>query len=305
MEVKRITVRSLVKRLSSVSEQTQTMAICELRLMSKQDPETRSLISESEEAIPILTETLYSSSPIAQENAVATLLNLSISNRDRLMSTRGLLDALSHLLRLPSATHDSIQIAAATLYSLLTVDHYRPIIGAKRDIIFGLVSIVSNVNSPPRSIKDGLKALFGISLYPLNRPTMVDLGCVKPLFSLVVNDGRVGIVEDASAVIAQVAGCYESGDAFRKVNGIGVLVDLLDSDSGSSERSKENAVSALLNLIQTGGEKLAEEVQEIGGMVVFDGALDVAGNGSSKGKSKALALMNLLDGGGHSWTSAR
>ncbi|PIA53779.1 hypothetical protein AQUCO_00900393v1 [Aquilegia coerulea] len=295
MEVKARTIRSLVNRLSSISEQTQLDAICQLRLISKQDPDSRSLISDSG-AIPILTETLYSNSQTAQENAVATLLNLSISNRDLLMSTRGILDALSHLLRLPSATQSSLQTASATIYSLLLVDSFRPIIGAKRDIVFGLNEIIKNPNSPPRSIKDALKALFGIALYPLNRATMVDLGVVGPLFTLVVKDGRVGIVEDATAVIAQVAGCYESGEAFKKVSGIGVLVDLLDTSTGSSMRSRENAVSALLNLIQSGEKKkIVEDVSDFGLDVLLEGIMDVSENGSLKSQIKANDLLSILD----------
>ncbi|KAF9613594.1 hypothetical protein IFM89_009264 [Coptis chinensis] len=295
MEVKVRTVRSLVNRLSSISEQTQLDAICQLRLMTKHDPDSRSLIGESS-ALPILTETLYSPIQTAQENAVATLLNISISSRDLLMSTRGILDALSHLLRLQSSSQTSLQTAAATLYSLLLVDSYRPIIGAKRDIVYALIEIIKCQNSVPRTIKDGLKALFGVALYPLNRANMIDLGIVGPLFSLVVKDGRLGIVEDATAVIAQVAGCYESGEAFKKVSGIGVLVDLLDKETGSSIRARENAVSALLNMIRCGDEKIVEDVKEFGVEFLLESICDVAENGSSKAKNKANDLLNLLDG---------
>ncbi|KAA8537335.1 hypothetical protein F0562_026978 [Nyssa sinensis] len=294
MEVKRRTAKSLVTKLSSVSEQTRTEALCELRLISKHDPDSRSLIADAG-AIPYLAETLYSPSSVSQENATATLLNISISNREALMSTRGLLDALSHVLRNPTSP-SAAQSAAATLYSLLIVDDYRPIIGSKRDIVYALIDILRNPKSLPRSIKDALKALFGIAQYPLNRATMIDLGAVPALFSLVVKDGRVGVVEDATAVIAQIAGCEESGDAFRTVSGIGVLVDLLDPSTGSSSRTKENAVSALLNLVQCGGERFANNVREMG-MGVFDGIADVAENGSSRGKSKAIALLNILDAG--------
>lgn len=125
---------------------------------------------------------------------------------------------------------------------------------------------------------------------------MVGLGAVAALFTLAVKDGRVGIVEDATAVIAQIAGCEEGGDAFRKVSGIGVLVDLLDPSTGSSIRTKENAVSALLNLAQCGGERIAGDMREAG-MGLYDGIAVVADGGSPKGKSKAIALLKLLDGG--------
>ncbi|XP_022035012.1 U-box domain-containing protein 17 isoform X1 [Helianthus annuus] len=293
MEVKRRTTKSLVAKLSSVSEQTRTESLCELRLISKNDPESRALIAESG-AIPYLSEILYSPSAIAQENATATLLNISISSREPLMSTRGLLDALSHALRNPESP-STAQAAAATIFSLLTVDSYRPIIGSKRDILYALVDIIRNPNSHPRSVKDALKALFGISLYPLNRATVIELGAVPALFSLVVKDGRVGIVEDATAVIAQLAaGCEEAGDAFRKVSGVGVLVDLLDLSTGSSGRTKENAVSGLLNMVQCGKKDVGEYVKEMAS-VVRNGISDVAENGSSKGKKKAQELLKLID----------
>ncbi|KAL3622635.1 hypothetical protein CASFOL_034046 [Castilleja foliolosa] len=138
---------------------------------------------------------------------------------------------------------------------------FRPIIGHKRDLIFGLVTIVRSPGSAARSIKDALRALFGVALYLLNRAQMVDLGAVQALFSLVVKDGRVGLVEDATAVIAQVAGCEQSWEVFKRVLGVEVLMDFLDNSTGSSNRTKENAVSALLNLVQCGGDDVARDVK--------------------------------------------
>lgn len=298
MDVKRRTIRSLVSKLSSVSEQTRSEALSELRLISKHDAESRPFIADAG-AIPFLAETLFSASHGAQDDAAATILNLSISCRHALISTRGLLDALSHSLRHhhSSSSPGAVQSSAATLHSLLVVDDYRPIVGSKRDIIYSLVDILKTPNSPPRSVKDSLKALFGISLYPLNRPSVVDLGAVPALFSLVVKDGRVGIVEDATAVVAQLAGCEESEDAFRKLSGTGVLADLLDPATGSSLRTKENAVAALLNLGRCGGERAVKEVRELGMGRAAEGIAEVAETGSAKGSDKAVALLKMIDGG--------
>ncbi|XP_068345091.1 U-box domain-containing protein 4-like [Pyrus communis] len=298
MEVKLHTVPSLVSKLSSVSSQTRADALKELRLITKLEPDSRPFVAESG-AIPYLSETLFDSSPYLQDDAAATLLNLSISCRDSLISTQGLLDALSHSLRQhasPSSSPSAVQSSAATLHSLLVVDDYRPIIGSKRDIVYSLIDIVKCPNSPPRSVKDALKALFGIALYAPNRIALVELGAVPTLFTLVVKDGRVGIVEDATAVIAQVAGCEESEEAFQRVSGIRVLADLLDLSTGSSLRSKENAVGALLNLATCGGDWGLREVREEG-MGVVDGVADVAENGGTKAKSKAVALLKVIDGG--------
>ncbi|KGN47768.1 protein spotted leaf 11 [Cucumis sativus] len=298
MEVKGRAVSTLVSRLSSVSEQIRCESLSELRLMTKNDAQSRSLIVHAG-ALPYLSETLYSSSHLPQEDAAATLLNLSISSREALMSTHGLLDAISHVLshHNSSSSSSAVQSCAATLHSLLVVDEYRPIIGSKRDIIYSLVDILKYRKSPQRSIKDALKALFGIALHQSNRSTMVDLGVIPPLFSLVVVGGHAGIVEDASAVVAQVAGCEESELAFRRVSGLGVLVDLLDSGTGSSLRTKENAVSALLNLAKWGGDRAAEDVKDLGSGILSEIA-DVAVNGSEKGKTKAVELLKMVASGG-------
>lgn len=291
--VKRRTVKSLVSKISSVSEQTRIESICELRLLTKNDPESRPIIAEAN-AIPLIAESLYSPVKILQENATATLLNLSISCKEHLMSSHGVLDALSHALRNPASPF-SAQCAAATIFSLVSFESYRPIIGHKRDIIFGLVEIVRNNGSAARSIKDALRALFGIALYPMNRAQMVELGTVQALFSLIVKDGRVGLVEDATAVIAQVAGCEESWEAFNKASSVSVLMDLLDNSTGSSHRTKENAVYTMLNLVQCGGEKVVGELKGKIEARVIEGIHDVVENGSEKGKTKASALLKIFD----------
>lgn len=176
---------------------------------------------------------------------------------------------------------------------------YRPIVGSKRDIIYALIDIIRYPDSPSRSVKDGLKALFGLALYPLNRSTLVEFGAVAALFGLVVEDGRVGVVEDSTAVIAQVAGCEESLEAFKGVCGIRVLMDLLDPGTGWTSRIKENAISGLLNLVQCNGVEVEEEIRglDLDLELVLEGLREVGRSGSAKGKRKAEVLVKVLEGG--------
>lgn len=208
------------------------------------------------------------------------------------MSTNGLLDALSHALRNPTSA-PAAQSTSALLFSLLMEDEYRPIIGSKRDIIYALVDLIRNGRSHPRSVKDALKALFGICLWKGNRGSVIELGAVPVLFSLVMKDGRVGIVEDVTAVIGQIAGCEEAWDEFRKVGGVEVLVDLLDLSTGCSDRIKENAVSGLFNLVHYGREEVLETLRSVGAGLVH-GISELVNNGSVKGKTKASALLKML-----------
>ncbi|XP_074575844.1 U-box domain-containing protein 16-like [Curcuma longa] len=300
MEVKHRAARTIVHRLESAPARSGAAAevVAEIRRLSRDDPEMRSPLAESG-AVPLLASALLEFDPSAaeaQENASAALLNLSISAREVVMSTPGILDALAAALRLPCPS--AAQNAAATVYSLLSVDEYRPIIGSKRSLIAALLDLFRGHGvTPTRSIKDALKAIFLLSLYPLNRATLVEMGAVPPLFALVVKDGRRGVVEDATAVISQVAGCYESVDAFRRVAGVAILVELVDAATGASGRARENAAAALLNLVRSGGDKAVGDVMESEGAetLVRELAEGVGGEVSARGKSKAAELLRVLE----------
>ncbi|KAK7323286.1 hypothetical protein VNO77_26752 [Canavalia gladiata] len=303
MDTKLLTIRTLVSSLNSPSDQTRLAALRHLRNSSNQDPASRLHITGAG-AVPRLAAALYSLSHPIQEHAAATLLNISISDRHALVSSPILLDALSHLLsrHSSSSSPSAVQSAAAILHSLLAVvADYRPVVSTKHDILRALVCIISSPDSPTRSVKDALKACFGVALHPPSRTAMIRLGMVPALFVLAEKGAgkKTGIFEDATAVIAQIAGCEESEEAFRKVSGVSVLAGMLGSQNGSvSLRMKENAVSALLNLVRFGGERVVEEVREKVG--TLDGIVYVQGHGSAKGKSKAVALLKLLLDGGSS-----
>ncbi|URD72819.1 hypothetical protein MUK42_37068 [Musa troglodytarum] len=59
-------------------------------------------------------------------------------------------------------------------------------------------------NTSIKSIKNVLKALFSLTLYPPIYLTLVELGAVQPLFVLMMKDEWRRVVEDMTMVIAQV-----------------------------------------------------------------------------------------------------
>lgn len=305
MDTKLLTIRTLVSSLTSSSDQTRLAALRHLRRTSNEDPASRTIISAAG-AVPLLAAALYSPSHPIQDDAAATLLNLSISDRLPLLSCPALLPSLAHVLsrHATSSAPSAVQSAAATLHSLLAVvAEFRPTVGAKPEILRALISIISDPDSLTRTIKDALKASFGIALYPPSRTALVRLGAVPVLFGLVAKDKdgkrKVGIIEDATAVIAQIAACEESEDAFLKVSGVSRLAMMLCSESGNcSLRTKENAVAALLNLVRYGSERVVGEVKNKVG--ALDGISYVQEHGSPKGKSKAVAFFKLLLDGGSS-----
>jgi hypothetical protein len=116
------------------------------------------------------------------EEAAAVLLNISISVREQLMSEPDILNTLIADMRAEeyAAVHDAA--------SLLRVDAYRPIVGAKRPIVD-----------------------MRMVLYPLNQVVLVELGFVRALFTLMMTDERTGVSEDATTIFTQVAGRHACG----------------------------------------------------------------------------------------------
>ncbi|KAK8943248.1 hypothetical protein KSP39_PZI008973 [Platanthera zijinensis] len=297
MEVKGRTACSLVKRMSHPGNaEALGEIIAEIRLLTKHDAEVRLLLADAG-AVSLLAHHLLASSPIATpsslENASAALLNISISAREPLMSTPGFLDALAHCIS-PAASADVAQNIAAVVFSLLSVDAYRPIVGSKKTLLSALIALIAAPDPDARTVKDVLRALFGVGLYALNRATMVDLGVVRPLFSLVTEDSRPGVAEDALAVIAKVAGCWESLQDFRNESGIRILVNLVDRKTGASRRARENAVAALLNLAMSGGDAAVAEIRQLEEAEAVVKEL-VENEISARATSKAVALLNALE----------
>ncbi|KAL6643848.1 hypothetical protein ACP70R_018614 [Stipagrostis hirtigluma subsp. patula] len=107
---------------------------------------------------PLLAAQLTASAATASSvDAAAALLNISISAREQVMATPGLLDALTAALRTDAAHH-----AAATVHSLLCVEAYRATVGASRPLLAALVALLC-ASPSTRATKDALKALFGVA----------------------------------------------------------------------------------------------------------------------------------------------
>ncbi|CAL9054299.1 unnamed protein product, partial [Musa banksii] len=207
----------------------------------------------------------------AQENIVATLLNLSISAHEALMSPR----ASSTPLSSPSASSPlSPQPLQLPLYRRLPFHHW-----VKEALIVALVDLLSAPNASTRSIKDALKALFGLDLYSLNRTTLVELGVMLPLFMLVVKNGRKGVVEDVTI-----------HRSIPRVDDVSVLVD------GGSERARETITIVLLNLVKSNGDKVVGDIKEVDEVEATMRALDDdESQVSTRRKSKVKVLLKVLE----------
>ncbi|XP_020102075.1 uncharacterized protein LOC109719704 [Ananas comosus] len=62
--------------------------------------------------------------------------------------------------------------------SLSAVEIYYPVIVLKRPLLAFLLALLRALEAPTCLINDALKALFGVTLYPLNRPPLIKLGAL-------------------------------------------------------------------------------------------------------------------------------
>ncbi|KAL9233824.1 hypothetical protein vseg_008771 [Gypsophila vaccaria] len=317
-QIKHATASHLLTTLSTTTTTTAAMAtataaLCELRLLTKSDPTIRPIILSHDggTALTHLSSHLLlpTTSTVSQDAAAATLLNLSLSLKLPLAASPAVISALSHSLashRNPDYSPSAVQSSAATVFSLSLLPSLRSTLGSNHRIVSPLIDIVRTYDSALQTVRDAVKALFGLALYPPNRGIILELGGGAALFDRVVFDNRndrIGVVEDVTAVIAQVAGFEGSPGIFKSVGGIRVLVGLVDQKAGGVRRVRENAVSALLKLVEFGGEAVVEEIREVGLGFVFEGLREVARCGNDKGKFRAQSLMNVLESGINSTTA--
>ncbi|KAI5011274.1 hypothetical protein ZWY2020_013411 [Hordeum vulgare] len=106
-------------------------------------------------AIPVLVPLLRSTDPVAQENAVTALLNLSLEERNRsAITAAGTIKPLVYALR--TGTASAKQNASCALLSLSGIEENRATIGACGAIV-PLIALLSVVST--RGKKDALTTL--------------------------------------------------------------------------------------------------------------------------------------------------
>ncbi|KAF7818429.1 U-box domain-containing protein 3 [Senna tora] len=231
-------VNKLIEDLRSQSNEVQTKAAEELRLLSKHNMENRIIIGQCGAVTPLLS-LLYSEVKITQEHAVTALLNLSISEDNKaLIVEAGAIEPLIHVLK--TGNDGAKENSAATLFSLSVIENYKAKIG-QSGAVKALVDLLGF--GTLRGKKDAATALFNLSICHENKARIVQAGAVKHLVQLM--DPATGMVDKAVALLANLSTIAEGRLAIAREGGIPLLVDLVDS---GSQRGKENAASVLLQL---------------------------------------------------------
>ncbi|KAH9615933.1 hypothetical protein KSS87_014179 [Heliosperma pusillum] len=275
------TIQALVRKLSSRVVEDRRAAVTEIRSLSKRSTDNRILIAEAG-AIPFLVSLLTTDDITTQENAVTSILNLSIyENNKELIMLAGAIPSIVQVLR--NGTMEARENSAATLFSLSLADENKIIIGAS-GAISALVDLLQS--GSPRGKKDAATALFNLCIYQGNKGRAVRAGIISALLKM-LTDSSGTMVDEALTILSVLAGHQEAKAAIVKACILPVLVDLLGT---GLPRNKENAAAILLALCKRDAENLSC-LSQLGAPIVLT---EMTRSGTERAKRKATSLLELL-----------
>ncbi|OAY26371.1 hypothetical protein MANES_16G042400v8 [Manihot esculenta] len=284
LEANRATAALLIQQLADGSQVAKTIAAREIRLLAKTGKENRAFIAEAG-AIPHLHKLLSSTNPIAQENSVTAMLNLSIydKNKSRIMDEDGCLGSIVEVLRL-GLTIEARENAAATLFSLSAVHDYKTRIADERGAVEALAGLLKV--GTPRGKKDAVTALFNLSTHTENCARMIEAGAVT---ALVVALGNEVVAEEAAGALALIVRQPIGSEAVGKEEM--AVAGLIGMMRCGTPRGKENAVAALLELCRSGGLAATERVLRAPALAGLLQTLLFTGTKRARRKAASLARV--------------
>ncbi|CAN7099531.1 unnamed protein product [Brassica rapa subsp. narinosa] len=274
-------IEDLMWRLAYGNPEDQRSAAGEIRLLAKRNADNRVAIAEAG-AIPLLVGLLATPDSRIQEHSVTALLNLSIceNNKGAIVSA-GAIPGI--VLVLKKGSMEARENAAATLFSLSVIDENKVTIGALGAIPPLVVLLNEGTH---RGKKDAATALFNLCIYQGNKGKAIRAGVIPTLTRLLTEPGS-GMVDEALAILAILASHPEGKSIIGSLDAVPSLVEFIRT---GSPRNRENAAAVLVHLSSNDPQHLLE-AQKLG---LMGPLIDLAGNGTDRGKRKAAQLLERI-----------
>lgn len=173
--------------------------------------------------------------------------------------------------------------AAATLFSLSVIDENKVTIGA----LGAIPPLVVLLNEgTQRGKKDAATALFNLCIYQGNKGKAIRAGVIPTLTRLLTEPGS-GMVDEALAILAILSSHPEGKAIIGSSDAVPSLVEFIRT---GSPRNRENAAAVLVHLCSGDPQHLVE-AQKLG---LMGPLIDLAGNGTDRGKRKAAQLLERI-----------
>ncbi|XVF63534.1 hypothetical protein PTKIN_Ptkin09bG0094400 [Pterospermum kingtungense] len=274
-------IASMVEGLSSCQLEVQRKAVTDIRMLSKENPETRVMFAKSG-AIPPLVQLLSYPDSRIQEHAVTALLNLSIDESNKkLITDEQAIPAIIEVLQ--NGSMGSRENSAAALFSLSMLDENKVTIALANGIP-PLVDLLQN--GTIRGKRDAVTALFNLSFNQANKARAIDAGIVQPLL-LLLKDRKLDMVDEALSIFLLLATHPEGRHEIGQLSFIETLVDFIKD---GTPKNKECATSVLLELSSKNSSHILAALQ----FGVYEHLVEISQSGTNRAQRKANALLQLM-----------
>lgn len=283
--------QELCLKLNSNDIYEQEQAVISLRKITRTKEELRVWLCTTR-LLAALRRLILSRYDVAQTNAVASLVNLSLEKPNKVFIVRSgfvplLIDALK------AGPSEAQEHAAGALFSLALEDENKMAIG----VLGALQPLLHALRSDSeRTRQDSALALYHLSLIQSNRVKLVKLGAVSTLLSLVKSPDLSSRV---LLVLCNLAASTEGKSAMLDANAVAILVGMLRERDLDSEATRwqywlENCVAALLALSH-GSLRFKSLAKEARAAEVLE---EVEGKGSERARDKAKRILQMMRGRG-------
>ncbi|CAN4095493.1 unnamed protein product [Withania somnifera] len=274
-------VLPLIQDLSSSQLEVQRNAVKEIRMLSKENPESRTSIVNQGGIQPLVQLLSYPDSRI-KEHAVTALLNLSIDETNKkLISNEEPIPSIIEILK--NGTIGAKENSAAALFSLSMLDENKEAIGSLNGIppLIELLKIGSI-----RGKKDAITSLFNLCLYEQNVRLATEAGIIPPLF-LLLEKKNLEMVDEALSILLLLATYQDGRQEMGKLSFIEKLVNLMRD---GTPKNKECSVAVLHRLSVHNSNHMLAALQ----YGVYEHLVEIAESGTDRGQRKAKSILQLM-----------
>ncbi|KAG8369277.1 hypothetical protein BUALT_Bualt15G0134700 [Buddleja alternifolia] len=272
---------ALVRNLSSSKLDEQREAVKKIRMISKESPESRTLIASCG-GIPLLVQPLSYPDSRIQEDAVTALLNLSIDEANKkLISKEEAIPPIIEILQ--KGTIGAKENSAAALFSLSMLNENKVKIGS----LNGIPPLVELLRTGTiRGKKDAVTALFNLCLNHANKTRAIEAGIVTPLLK-VLDDEKLEMVNETLSLLLLLA-C--SAEGRQELGQLPFIEHLVSYIRDGTPKNKECAIAVLLELGSNNSNLILAALQ----YGVYNHLVEVFKNGTERGQRKAEAMLRLM-----------
>ncbi|XP_048136062.1 U-box domain-containing protein 38 [Rhodamnia argentea] len=275
---------NLLAKLESSELFEQEQGVLLLRKITRTKEESRDSLCTSR-MIAALKPLLAVRHDTVQVNAVASLVNLSLENGNKVKIVRsGVVPPLIDVLK--GGCSEAQEHAAGALFSLALEDDNKMAIG----VLGALPPLLHTLRSESeRTRHDSALALYNLTLVQSNRIKLVRLNAVPALVAMVKARNLANLV---LLTLCNLAACEEGRSAMLDANAVGILVELLRGKEAESEATRENCVAALYAMSH-GSLRFKGLARDAKAVEVLR---EVEEKGTDRAREKARRLMEMMRG---------